>query len=119
MSETIRTAYNEYVEASPTMFVDALDLQIGDIILPVDNGNGTIRYSGFYLPNGDMAVFDDDFEGCMTVNGFKVDDNDDVTIWAELVWYGEPTEDNSGSFVYRRQCDAFPAHYLPYEIMRR
>ena len=119
MSEIIRTAYNDYVEASPTMFVDAIDLRIGDIILPVDNGNGTMRYPAFLLPNGDLAVFEDDFEGCMTVTGIEVDDNDDVTIWAVLVWYGEPTEDNAGSFVYRRECEAFTVHDLPYEIMRR
>lgn len=119
VAETIQTAHREYVESSPTMIVDAVDLRIGDIILPIDNGEGTIRYQGFYLSNGDIASFDDDFEGRLTVTGSKVDQDDHLTIWAELVWYGEPNEDNSGYFVYREECDAYPANYLPVEIMRR
>lgn len=101
------------------MVVDAIDLRIGDVILPIENDNGDINYLGFYLPNGDLAVFDDDFEGCMTVTGIRIENGNDVTIWAELVWYGEPNEDGSGNFVYRRQCEAHPAEYLPHEIMRR
>ena len=122
-SEIIRTAHSEYLEASPTMVVHAIDLRIGDVILPIENDNGTVNYLGFYLPNGDFAVFEDDFEGCMTVNGIKVETDymgtKRVTIWAELVWYGEPDEDGWGNFVYRRQCEAHPAEYLPHEIMRR
>jgi len=118
-SEIIRTAHSEYLEASPTMVVDAIDLRIGDVILPIENDNGAINYLGFYLPNGDLAVFDDDFEGRLTVTGIRIENGRDVTIWAELVWYGEPDEDGWGNFVYRRQCEAHPAEYLPHEIMRR
>lgn len=125
ISQLIRQVHQKDVAENPTVTKKATELQIGDIILPTQFRNAEyLQYVGFVMEkNGEIAFSDDELEESMTITGIRIAREDDgvvrLTLWAEMVWYGEPNEDDSGNFVYRRNCIGHPPMNYTYEVLRQ
>lgn len=125
ISQLIRQAQRQDIANRPTVTKLATELQIGDIIMPVQfrSDSEHLQYVGFMFDNtGGIAYSDEELEETMTITGIRIAREDDgverLTLWAEMLWYGEPNEDHSGNFVYRRNCTGYPPRNYPYKVLR-
>jgi len=124
-SELIQQAHKQDVAERPITYKRADELEIGDVILPVQfRADSELEvYPGFYEDKFKETAYSDDYtEERMTITGIRLARESDgevrLTLWAEMVWYGEPDEDNYGLFVYRRNYTAQPPKDALYEVQR-